>query len=227
MTYRDRPHAGNLLAERLAPYAGRPDVVVLGLVRGGLPVAASVARRLGLPLDALVIRKLGVPWAPEVAFGAIGPGGVRILNDEVVSRLAPAAVTAVLRHEAGELARREARYRSGRQPLVLDGRTALIVDDGLATGATARAAVAVARAMGAARVVVAVPVGSTEAITQLAQTADEVVCPWQPLDFGAVSRFYDDFGQVSDEQAVALLSGTPGPEHAPSDDSHVHEPREV
>lgn len=221
MTYRDRQHAGNILAERLAHYAGRPDVVVLGLVRGGIPVAATVARRLGAPLDALVIRKLGVPWAPEVAFGAIGPHGVRVLNDEVVSRLAPGAVAAVLHHEAGELTRREARYRAGRPPLVLDGRVALIVDDGLATGATARAAVAVARAMGAAGVVVAVPVGSTEAVAQLAQDADEVVCPWQPMDFGAVSRFYDDFAQVGDEQAVALLTDR----H--SDDSHVHETREM
>ncbi len=203
--YRDRSAAGSALAERLMQYAGRPDVVVLGLVRGGLPVAASVARRLGVPLDALVIRKLGVPWAPEVAFGAIGPGGVRVLNDEVVSRLAPGSVIAVLHHEAGELARREARYRAGRPPLDLTGKTVLIVDDGLATGASARAAVAVARAMAAAAVVVAVPVGSADAVAQLAQDADKVVCPLQPADFGAVSRFYDDFSQVGDDEAVALL----------------------
>src|SRR5262249_41140922 len=173
MTYRDRQHAGDALAGSLAAYAGRPDVLVLGLVRGGLPVAAAVAHRLGVPLDALVIRKLGVPWAPEVAFGAIGPGGIRVLNDEGVSRLAPGAVAAVTHHESGELMRREARYRAGRPPPDLAGRTALIVDDGLATGATARAAVAVARALGAERVVVAVPVGSAEAVAQLAQDADE------------------------------------------------------
>jgi predicted phosphoribosyltransferase len=207
MTYRDRHHAGDALAERLTQYAGRPGVIVLGLVRGGLPVAATVARRLGVPLDALVIRKLGVPWAPEVAFGAIGPGGVRVLNDEVVARLAPGAVTAVVHHESRELVQREARYRAGRPPLALTGRTALIVDDGLATGATARAAVAVARARRAALVVVAVPVGSAQALAQLAQDADEVVCPWQPQDFGAVSRFYQDFAQVRDDEAVALLSG--------------------
>ena len=205
MSYRDRRAAGAALAEHLDRFAGRPDVVVLGLVRGGVPVAAEVAGRLGAPLDVLVVRKLGVPWAPEVAFGALGPGGVRVLNDEIAVRLPRLAVNAVVRHESAELARRERRYRSQRPPLTLRGRVAILVDDGLATGATARAGVAVARALGAREVVVAVPVAAADAVAQLATEADEVVCPWQPAHFGAVSRFYDDFGQVSDAQVSALL----------------------
>jgi putative phosphoribosyl transferase len=206
VTYRDRRDAGAALAERLADRAGRPDVVVLGLVRGGVPVAAEVARRLGVPLDALVVRKLGVPWAPEVAFGAVGPGGVRVLNEEIASRLQPAAVNAVVQHEEEELDRRERRYRISRGPLDLTGREAILVDDGLATGATARAAVAVARGLGAARVTVAVPVGSREAVEQLRTVADEVVCPLVPPRFGAVSRYYDDFGQVGDAEVIRLLA---------------------
>ena len=151
MSYRDRRAAGAALAEHLAGYAGRDDVVVLGLVRGGVPVAAEVARRLGAPLDVLVVRKLGVPWAPEVAFGALGPGGVRVLNEEIAARLPRPAVAGVVRHEAGELARRERRYRARRPAIELDGKVALLVDDGLATGASARAAVAVARELGASR----------------------------------------------------------------------------
>jgi predicted phosphoribosyltransferase len=210
VTYRDRRAAGAVLAERLAQYAGRDDVVVLGLVRGGLPVAAEVAHRLDVPLDALMVRKLGVPWAPEVAFGAVGPHGVRVLNQEIVSRLPPGAVSAVVHAESAELVRREHRYRAGRPPLDLTGRVALLVDDGLATGASARAAVAVARGLGASRVVVAVPVGAREAVAHLAAEADEVVCPWQPADFGAVSRFYDDFGQVPDAEVVSLLAASDG-----------------
>jgi putative phosphoribosyl transferase len=205
MTYRDRRDAGRALAGHLAEYADRPDVVVLGLVRGGMPVAAEVARVLGTPLDALVVRKRGVPWAPEVAFGALGSGEVRVLNEEISERLTPEEIMAVVRHEAVELARRERRYRADRPGLDLTGRVALSVDDGLATGATARAAVAVARRLGASEVVIAAPVGSTEAVEQLTVLADRVVCPLAPQDFGAVSRFYDDFGQVSDADVVALL----------------------
>ena len=151
-TYRDRADAGRDLAERLTDLAGRPDVIVLGLVRGGVPVARVVADRLGAPLDVLVVRKLGVPWAPEVAFGALGPGGVQVLNDAVAGRLSQDDRRRGQRREQAELDRREQRYRAGRPPLDLTGRTAVIVDDGLATGATARAAVQVARHLGAARV---------------------------------------------------------------------------
>ncbi|MGE5830266.1 MAG: phosphoribosyltransferase [Micromonosporaceae bacterium] len=207
MTYADRQEAGAVLAGRLHRYAGRGDVVVLGLVRGGVPVAAQVAHALGLALDVLVVRKLGVPWAPEVAFGALGPGGVVVHNLAVESRLTPSDVAAVTAREAGELDRRERIYRGDRPPLRLTGCTAIIVDDGLATGATARAAVAVARRMEAAAVVVAVPVGAPEAVAVLANEADEVICPLAPRDFGAVSRFYRTFGQVSDAEVVALLRG--------------------
>jgi predicted phosphoribosyltransferase len=204
--YRDRTDAGAVLAERLAGHAGRPDVVVLGLVRGGVPVAAAIAQRLGVPLDVLVVRKLGVPWAPEVAFGALGPGGVRVLNTDIADRLDPYQVAEVTRNEADELQRREDRYRAGQPPVELSGRTAIIVDDGLATGATARAAVAVARRLGAERVIVAVPVGPPDAYLALARTADEVICPLTPPDFGAVSRYYADFHQVSDGEVTALLA---------------------
>lgn len=203
MMYRDRAEAGEALAATLTD---ERDPVVLGLVRGGVPVAAAVAKRLGAPLDALVVRKLGVPWTPEVAFGALGPGGVLVLNEEIASRLSAADINAVVTAEMAELDRREARYRGNRPPVDLVGRTAIVVDDGLATGATARAAVAVARRLGAARVVVAVPVGAPEAVALLAAEADRVVCPVAPAAFGAVSRFYQDFRQVDDGTVSALLS---------------------
>ncbi|MEV4627607.1 phosphoribosyltransferase family protein [Micromonospora sp. NPDC049523] len=205
--YRDRADAGRALADRLAGLAGRTDLTVLGLVRGGVPVAAAVAERLAAPLDVLVVRKLGLPQAPEVAFGALGPGGVRVLNPELAERLDPDRIAEVVHRETVELERREQLYRAGRPPLSLDGRTAVIVDDGLATGATARASVAVARQLGAQRVVVAVPVGSVQAYTALAEVADEVVCLQRPEDFGAVSRFYEDFHEVPDEEVTATLSG--------------------
>lgn len=205
MTYANREQAGDLLAGRLMEYAGRTDVVVLGLVRGGVPVAARVAAALRAPLDVLVVRKLGVPWAPEVAFGALGSGGVAIHNPEIESHLSATDVAEVVEAEEDELVRREARYRGGRPPLSLTGRIAVIVDDGLATGATARAAVAVARRLGAARVVVAVPVGATDSLEILRAEADEVVCPLQPEYFGAVSRFYRSFPQTRDDEVVALL----------------------
>jgi predicted phosphoribosyltransferase len=205
--YPDRAAAGQVLAEQLAGYAGRADVTVLGLVRGGVPVAAVVADRLAVPLDVLVVRKLGVPGAPEVAFGAVGPNGVVVRNEEIASRLSPDAVWAVLRREEAELHRREQLYRAGWQPLELAGRVAIVVDDGLATGATARVAVAVARRLGAARVVVAAPVAAPEALALIQQAADEVVCPLAPPDFGAVSRYFGRFGQVADDEVVALLRG--------------------
>jgi len=205
MTYRDRRAAGVALAACLERYAGRADAVVLGLVRGGVPVAAEIARRLRLPLDALTVRKLGVPWAPEVAFGAVGPGGVKVLNDEIAARLDPASVRAVVGREQAELERRERRYRLGRPPLTLAGRAAILVDDGLATGASARAAVAVARGMGASEVVLAEPVGSQQALELLDEVTDQVVCPLVPVPFGAVSRYFDDFGQVSESEVIRLL----------------------
>jgi predicted phosphoribosyltransferase len=202
--YRDRAHAGDILAGWLDRYADRPDVTVLGLVRGGVPVAARVAAALRVPLDVLVVRKLGVPGQPELAFGAVGPGGVRVLNPEMAGRLDPRDVEAVTVAESAELARRERVYRSGRAPLALGGRTAVLVDDGLATGASAAVAVAVARALGAVSVVVAVPVAPPESVDRLARLADAVVCPLTPARFGAVGRFYADFEQVTDEEVIAL-----------------------
>lgn len=207
-TYRDRAEAGRMLADRLTDLAGRPDVIVLGLVRGGVHVARVIAERLGAPLDVLVVRKLGVPWAPEVAYGALGPGGVQVLNEMVAGRLSDADKAEVRQREQAELDRRERRYRAGRPPLDLAGRTAVIADDGLATGATARAAVQVARHLGAARVVVAVPVGSREAYEMLAAEADQVVILETPPDFMAVGAYYDDFHEVSDDEVTTALTAT-------------------
>ncbi|MGC4806483.1 phosphoribosyltransferase [Micromonospora sp. DT233] len=205
-TYRDRADAGRLLAEQLAGLAGEPGVIVLGLVRGGVPVAQVVAERLRAPLDVLVVRKLGLPTAPEVAFGALGPNGVRVLNDPLAARLGPEEIDGVQRHEQAELERRERRYRAGRPPLDLTGRLAVVVDDGLATGATARAAVQVARQLGARRVVVGVPVGAEDAYRLLAAEADQVVCVRRPADFGSVSSYYDDFHEVSDDEVTRTLT---------------------
>ena len=202
------PHAAPNPPAPLGPEAGQgagtEAAIVLGLVRGGVPVAAEVAARLGLPLDVLVVRKLGVPWAPEVAFGALG--GVRVANPEVASHLREPEMAAVARREAAELARRELMYRRGRPALRLAGRTAIVVDDGLATGATARAAVAVARRLGAARVVLAVPVAAHDSIAVLRREADVVVCPLVPAQFGAVSQFYADFRQVGDAVVIRLMA---------------------
>ncbi|WP_107075125.1 phosphoribosyltransferase family protein [Micromonospora sp. MH33] len=207
-TYRDRAEAGRMLADRLSDLAGQPDVIVLGLVRGGVPVARVIAERLGAPLDVLVVRKLGVPWAPEVAYGALGPGGVQVLNEMVAGRIGEDERSEVRRREQTELDRRERLYRGGRPQLDLTGRTAVIVDDGLATGATARAAVQVARHLGAARVVVAVPVGSDQAYEMLAAEADQVVCAQIPPDFAAVGAYYDDFHEVSDDEVTQALTAT-------------------
>ncbi|MEU9827685.1 phosphoribosyltransferase [Micromonospora chersina] len=207
-TYRDRAEAGRMLADRLGDLAGRPDVIVLGLVRGGVPVARVIAEQLGAPLDVLVVRKLGVPWAPEVAYGALGPGGVQVLNEMVAGRIGEDERAEVRRNEQAELDRRERLYRGGRPQLDLTGRTAVIVDDGLATGATARAAVQVARHLGAARVLVAVPVGSDQAYEMLAAEADQVVCAQIPPDFAAVGAYYDDFHEVSDNEVTQALTAT-------------------
>ena len=206
VNFADRSAAGDVLAGALSGYAGRDDVVVLGLVRGGVPVAARVAAALRAPLDVLVVRKLGVPWAPEVAFGAVGPGGVRVHNDDVESRLNAGDMAAVIDREALELTRRERRYRGERPPLDLTGKVAIIVDDGLATGATARAAVEVARRLGAVEVVVAVPVAAADSLSRVRRTADSVVCPHAPVGFMAVSQFYWEFSQTSDDEVVALLA---------------------
>jgi predicted phosphoribosyltransferase len=206
--FRDRSHAGRVLAELLARYAGRPDVVVLALPRGGVPVGAEVARALGAPLDVFLVRKLGVPGREELAMGAVAAGGVLVVNDEVVSRLdIPAAVLEeVAAEERQELDRRAEAYRGGRPAPDLRGKTVILVDDGLATGSTMRAAVAAVRRLGPAAVVVAVPVGAAETCAEFRGAADDVVCAETPEPFFAVGSWYEDFQQTTDEEVRELLA---------------------
>lgn len=207
MLFTDRSDAGRRLAERLRSYRDS-DVVVLGLPRGGVPVAYEVARELGKPLDVIVVRKLGVPHQPELAMGAIGEGGARILNDDVVQgvEISEHEIETVEKAERAELQRRVGRFRDGRSPVPLADRTAVLVDDGVATGSTARAACRVARAMGAERVVVAIPVGAPDAIIAVGEDADEVVWLDAPSWFSAVGQWYRDFAQTTDEEVADLLA---------------------
>jgi len=206
--FRDRIDAGRRLAGALRHLAERADTLVLGLPRGGVPVANEVARALGAPLDVFVVRKLGVPGDPELAFGAIASGGVRVLNDELVIglRLAPSTVNAVTAAEHEELRRREGAYRGARPPLDVAGKTVILVDDGLATGASMRAAVVALRARRPARIVVAVPTAAPQACDDFRDEVDEVVCADTPERFTAVGERYEDFGETSDEEVRALLA---------------------
>jgi predicted phosphoribosyltransferase len=205
--FRDRIDAGDRLAEHLAGLADRP-VVVLGLPRGGVPVAARVAHRLDAPLDVIVVRKLGVPGHRELALGAIGEGGARVLDAGLMARLGVRSedVARVEAEERHELTERVGRLRGDHPPADLEGRVVVIVDDGIATGSTARAACRVARARGAAEVVVAAPVGPPEAAEALADAADQVVLVETPRSFGAVGAWYDDFRPTSDEEVAELLA---------------------
>jgi putative phosphoribosyl transferase len=205
--FRDRTEAGDVLAAQLGHYAGRPDVLVLALPRGGVPVAARVAEALRAPLDVFVVRKLGVPGHEELAMGAIASGGVEVRNEDVVSRLrlGEADLRRVAEVEGRELARRERSYREGRPPPDLSGRVVILVDDGLATGSTMRAAVAAARRLGPARVVVAVPTAPASTCQRLREEADEVVCASTPRPFRAVGYSYRSFPQTSDEEVRQLL----------------------
>jgi putative phosphoribosyl transferase len=198
------------LAVRLGHLAGAPGLLVLGLPRGGVPVAAEVAKALAVPLDVLVARKLGVPEQPELAMGAVAPG-VRVVHQAVVDALAiaPGVIDAVAAREEAEVARRDESYRAGRPPLDVAGRTVVVVDDGLATGSTMRAAVAALRARDAGRVVVAVPVGARETCQELSSEADEVVCALTPAGFHAVGQWYDNFTQTTDDEIRALLGSHP------------------
>jgi len=207
MLFRDRADAGRQLAKELTAYAGRPDVRVLGLPRGGVPVAFEVARALGAPLDVFLVRKLGVPGREELAMGALATGGVRVLNDDVVRNLAipDQVIDAAAEKELQELTRRERAYRDDRPPPDVAGRTVLLVDDGLATGSTMRAAVAALRKLDPARIVVAVPVGAAEICAGLREEADETVCARTPEPFHAVGLWYDDFTQTTDEEVRDLL----------------------
>ena len=204
----NRAEAGRLLAEKLENYVDRSDVVVLGLPRGGVPVAYEVAQRLGAPLDVFVVRKLGVPGFEELAAGAIASGGVRVLNEDVVRALpnADQLIESVTEKETVELERREQTYRDGRPAPELRDRVVILVDDGLATGATMRAAVAALRQRGVAKIVVAAPVGAPDTCRELEQEADETICAIAPEFFQAVGQYYEDFSQTSDEEVRELLS---------------------
>jgi putative phosphoribosyl transferase len=206
MPFLDRSDAGRRLADRLLHLRGE-DVVVLGLARGGVPVAAEVARALGAPLDVILVRKLGVPVQPELGMGAIGEGGIRIINAEVVAiaHVTDAEIAAVEQRERVELDRRARRFRGDQPRTPLGGRLAIIIDDGIATGSTARAACQVARAQGAIRVVLAVPVAPPSARAALAADADEVICLETPGHFLAIGEWYQDFSQTSDQEVVSLL----------------------
>lgn len=218
MVFMDRLEAGRRLGEHLGRL-GRlrdEDVVVLGLPRGGVPVAAEVAEALGAPLDVCLVRKLGVPYQPELGMGALGEGGVRVINDAVMreARVTPEQLALVEEEESAVLERRARRYRGGRAPAAVEGRTVVVVDDGVATGSTARAACRIARARGARRIVLAVPVAPHDWTERLGEEADELVSLETPRDFYAVGQFYIDFAQVEDEEVAACLerSGSgPGP----------------
>ena len=209
--FRDRKDAGQQLADLLRPVDG-PDVVVLGLPRGGVPVAAEVAQALSAPLDVVVVRKVGVPGQPELAMGAVGEDGVRVVDDRVVAlaHVPPEEFERAAESERGELERYVQRFRGGRPPVPLAGRVALLVDDGIATGSTARAACSVARARGAARVVLAAPVCARESARRLAADVDELVCLHSPRHFGAVGQFYDDFRPTTDDEVIELLQRPSG-----------------
>ena len=215
--FANRAEAGRVLAEKLAAYAGRSDVIVLGLPRGGVPVAYEVARALGAPLDVFLVRKLGAPGQEELAMGAIASGDVVVINDEVVEalKISPQTVKAEVDHERQELARREAIYRGGRPPLDVKGKTVILIDDGLATGSTMRAAVAALRRQEPARIVVAVPIGASSTRDEFQTIADECICAVAPEHFRAVGLWYDDFAQTDDIEVCDLLTRVDSTEHAP------------
>jgi predicted phosphoribosyltransferase len=220
----DRVEAGRALARELQSYAGNPDVLVLGLPRGGVPVAAEVARALGAPLDAVVVRKVGVPGHSELAMGAVASGAVAVLMHDTVAALGISrpAVERAVAAERAEVARREAAYRTGRPPLDVRGRVVIVVDDGLATGATMTAAVRTLRAQQPRRIVVAVPVASGEAVQALRREADACVALLVPDDFRAVGVWYQEFPQTTDAEVRAALAqaashATPGTTHHPTE----------
>lgn len=218
MLFKDRTAAGQLLAEQLQAYAHGPDVVVLGLPRGGVPVAFEVAQALNVPLDVLLVRKLGVPGQAELAMGAIASGGTRVLNQAVVRSLQIPAdvIDRVAAQEEQELQRREQLYREGRPPLLVSDRRVIVVDDGLATGATMRAAVLALQQQQPARIVVAVPVAAPETCQEFADRVDEAVCTQTPQPFQSVGLWYDNFAQTTDEQVQQLLRQAAAFDHQPA-----------
>ena len=211
--FANRAEAGRLLAQQLAQYADRPDVLVLALPRGGVPIGYEVARALNAPLDVFIVRKLGIPGYEELAMGAIASGGVRILNDQLVRAIGipEYVIDAVAQWEQKELERRERLYRGDRPPPDVRGRTVILVDDGLATGATMLAAVRALKQQQPARIVVAVPTASPDTCELLKNEADEVICAITPEPFHAVGLWYDDFSQTSDEEVRELLARSATP----------------
>ncbi len=205
--FHDRSHAGRLLAQRLTKYANRADVIVLGLPRGGVPVAFEVAKHLNAPLDIFLVRKLGVPGYPELAMGAIASGGVRVLNETVVYQLdlPKRAIDAVAHEQEAELRRRELAYRGHGGAPGIQGKIVIIVDDGIATGSTMKAAVRAIHHQGAARIIIAVPAVALSSYHDLKREADEMVAIITPENFIAVGQWYEDFGQTTDEEVTALL----------------------
>ena len=208
--FRDRADAGRVLANELAGYAGRNDVVVLALPRGGVPVAYEVARALGAPLDVFLVRKLGLPGHEELAMGAIASGGIRLINEDVVNayKVSDAQIDAVAETEQKELERRERAYRDGRPLPSLHDRTVILVDDGLATGATMRVAVLALRQESPAGIIVAVPVAAEETCDDFRGMVDEIVCAETPAPFYAVGLWYEDFAQTTDDEVHELLNAT-------------------
>lgn len=206
--FADRRHAGVVLAEHLGMYAGRTDLVVLALPRGGVPIGFEVARHLHAPLDVLVVRKLGAPGHPEFAIGAIAGGGISVLDESFIAayRVPARVLDAIVQRERAEVVRRERAYRANRPPVVVKGQVVIVVDDGLATGSTMQAAVLALRRQGPAGIVVAVPVGSRQACDALTKVADHVICPLMPEPFSAVGLWYRDFSETTDEEVRQLLA---------------------
>lgn len=210
--FRNRTDAGQKLASKLQAYRDQPDVLILALPRGGVPVGSEVGKALHAPVDVFVVRKLGVPWNPELAMGAVATGGVRVLDEETVRTLAIPAeeIARVAAEEERELERRERAYRGGHVPLPIAGKKVILVDDGIATGSTMRAGVMALRRLQPNRVVIAVPVAPRASCTMLRKVADEVVCLIEAEDFFAIGEWYQDFGQLTDEDVQNLLGGTTG-----------------
>jgi len=210
--FRDRTDAGQQLAVRLAKYANRPDVIVLALPRGGVPVAFEVAKALGAPLDVFLVRKLGVPGWEELAFGAIASGGIRVLNPDIVQRLGLSheVIDRVAAVAQQELERREHKFRGDRPPLQLRGRIVIVIDDGIATGATVRAAVQAIRQQEPASVVLAVPVAPPQTCAELREQVDDLVCLKTPVELDAIGLWYKDFGQTTDDEVCELLAQARG-----------------